>query len=61
MIKKNILELCLSPNLGGLELSVVNYFNYFNTITETFIAISPGTKLDNHVETDKKLQIKIKN
>jgi len=45
----NILELCLSPDLGGLELFVVGCYKSFNT----HIAVSPNSKLDNYIDGEK--------
>ncbi len=51
----NILEFCLSPDLGGLELFMVNCFNDFKTKTTTKVIVAPNKKLDNYIEnsTDK--------
>lgn len=53
-----VLEVCLSPNLGGLELSVVNCFNYFKDKESSFLVISPKSKLDSYVKTDDKYLLK---
>lgn len=58
MKNKNILELCLAHGLGGLELSVVHCFNYFKNRTNCYIAVAPGTKLDDSVQDENKLAIK---
>jgi L-malate glycosyltransferase len=57
-MKKNILEICLSPDLGGLELCVLDYFNYFQTQTLAYLCISPGKKLDMHSESENKFRLK---
>ena len=46
---KNILELCLSPDLGGLELFMVKCYRHFNAN----IAVAPGKKLDKYIEGEK--------
>jgi len=55
---KKILELCLSPDLGGLELCVVDYFNSFSSKGETYICVTPGSKLDKYCDNKDKIQIK---
>ena len=57
-MKKNILEICLSPDLGGLELCVLDYYNYFSMQTNTFLSVSPNSKLDKFVKTDNKFLLK---
>jgi len=47
-MKKNILEVCLSPDLGGLELCALDYFNHFSAYTNTYFCIASKQKLDNH-------------
>ncbi len=56
-MNKNILEFCLSPDLGGLELFVVNCYNYFKQKTNTFFITQKDAKLDNYLN-DKKYYIK---
>ena len=54
MNNKNILELCLSPELGGLELYVASCYKYFSKKTICSIALAPNQKLDKYLEnTDK--------
>ena len=53
MKNKNILEFCLSADLGGLELFMVNCFNYFKEKTNCYIMVAPKKKLDNYIESDK--------
>jgi len=48
---KNILELCLSPDLGGLELFMVKCYKHFNAN----IVVSPNKKLDKYINGDKLL------
>lgn len=57
-MKKNIAEVCLAHGLGGLELSVVNCFEYFKNITECHIIVGPNTKLDDFIKSEKKTTIK---
>ena len=54
----NILEFCLSPDLGGLELFMVNCFNHFSTKTTTKLIIAPNQKLDNYLSTNDIYYIK---
>lgn len=49
---KNILEFCLSPDLGGLELCAVDFFKNFTKKTNTYICVAEGKKLDNYLEDD---------
>ncbi|PCJ29070.1 MAG: glycosyl transferase [Moraxellaceae bacterium] len=55
---KKILELCLSPDLGGLELCVVNYFEHFSLKTETYLCVAKDKKIDNYIKNDNKLTLK---
>jgi len=57
-LSKNILELCLSPDLGGLELCVVDYFEYFKCKTATYICVARDKKLDNLVNDTHKFTLK---
>jgi len=57
-MKKNILEICLSPDLGGLELCTVDYFNYFKTKTTTYLCVAPEKKLDKYLENENKIILK---
>jgi len=54
MHQKNILELCLSPDLGGLELFMVSCYNNFKTKTSCKIMVAPQKKLDNYIESQEK-------
>lgn len=47
---KNILEFCLSPDLGGLELFMVNCFESFKEKTTCKIIIEQNSKLDNYFQ-----------
>ena len=58
MSNKTILEFCLSPNLGGLELSVLDNFNYFKTKTICKLIVAPNKKLDNFIDDKDKFTIK---
>ena len=58
-MKKRILELCLSPDLGGLELSVVDFYKAFKKETESFICVADGKKLDTFLaDNPQKLTLK---
>jgi len=57
MHKKNILEVCLSPDLGGLELFAYNCYRDFSTRSKTFFALQKEKKLDNYFEDEKKLYL----
>jgi glycosyltransferase involved in cell wall biosynthesis len=50
--KVNVLEFCLSPDLGGLELFMINCFNYFKSKTNCKIILAPNTKLDNYIDDE---------
>ena len=54
----NILEFCLSPSLGGLELCVLDNFKYFKTQTNSFLCVAPNQKLDNYIDDKNKFTIK---
>ena len=54
----NILEFCLSPDLGGLELFMVNCYESFKTKTNCKIIVAPNKKLDNYIEDKDKFHIK---
>ena len=57
-LSKNILELCLSPDLGGLELCVFDYFEYFKHKTAAYICVATDKKLDNLVDDTRKFTLK---
>ena len=50
MKNKNILELCLSDGLGGLELFVVSCYDEFSQHTNCKIVVAPHTKLATYLE-----------
>lgn len=58
MKNKHILELCLADGLGGLELCVADYYEYFKAKTRSSIVVAPDTKLDNLIEDKNKFTIK---
>ena len=58
MNQKNILEICLSPDLGGLELFMVNCYENFKEKTTCHVMVAPNKKLDGFIEDDKKLHLK---
>jgi len=58
MKNKKILELCLSPDLGGLELFVKDSFEYFGTKTDTYLCVAPEKKLDAYVDSKDKFLLK---
>lgn len=55
---KNILEICLSPDLGGLELCAFDDFSYLKIRISTYLCVSPQNKLDNYVEDINKFTLK---
>ncbi len=57
-MKKNILEFCLSPDLGGLELFMLNCFTHFKEETTCKVIVAPNSKLDNYLENEEKFHIK---
>ncbi len=54
----NILEFCLSPALGGLELCVLDAFNHFKTQTKCKLIVAPNKKLDKFIDDNDKFTIK---
>jgi glycosyltransferase involved in cell wall biosynthesis len=50
MKHKNILELCLSPDLGGLELFMVSCIEHFSQRTNVCIVVAPEKKLDHYLQ-----------
>ena len=58
MSQKKILEICLSPDLGGLELFMVSCYENFKTKTSCHVMVAPQKKLDNYIEDDKKFYLK---
>ena len=55
---KNILEVCLSPDLGGLELFVMNCYESFKTKTSCYVVVEEGKKLDIQIEGTEKKHLK---
>ena len=49
---KNILEFCLSPDLGGLELFMLNCYKSFKKQTNCKIMVQEGKKIDNYLENE---------
>lgn len=52
-MSKKILEFCLSPDLGGLELFMVQCYRYFSQKTHCHVMVQQGKKLDNYIEEKK--------
>lgn len=55
---KKILEVCLSPGLGGLELFAVHCHNYFSQKGKCSIVVAPDKKLDRYLQDTEKLYVK---
>ena len=58
MAQKNILEFCLSPDLGGLELFMLNCYENFKEKSSSKVMIAPDKKLDNFIEDKDKFHLK---
>ncbi len=58
MKNKNILEFCLSPDLGGLELFMSSCIGHFSQKTNVFIAVAPNKKLDHHLNHETLFYLK---
>jgi len=58
MKNKKILEICLSPGLGGLEMFVASCYEAFSKHTPCKVVVAPGTKLDKYLEIEDKHHIK---
>jgi len=58
MKNKNILELCLSHGLGGLEMYVSSCYEEFSKKTLCKVVVSPDSKLDNYLEVEDKFYLK---
>ena len=56
-MSKKILELCLSPDLGGLELFSIKCFEYFKQKTFCKMVVSFGKKIDGYIEKNNDLLI----
>ncbi len=52
-MQKKILEFCLSPDLGGLELFMVHCYRFFSKKTSCEVMVQEGKKLDGYVEEEK--------
>lgn len=57
-MQKKILEFCLSPDLGGLELCVADFYDYFQSQGESYICVAKGKKLDTMIGDANKLTLK---
>lgn len=57
MKNKNILEVCLSPDLGGLELYMSNCSKYLSKEFNVYNAISKNSKLENYFKNEKNIFI----
>jgi glycosyltransferase involved in cell wall biosynthesis len=55
---KKILELCLSPDLGGLEIFVTDCFFNFKVLNDTHLIIEQNSKLDKYIKDKKKAYLK---
>ena len=53
----NILEFCLSPDLGGLELFMVNCYKTFQEKTNCQIIIGKDSKLDKYLDNNNQSYI----
>jgi glycosyltransferase involved in cell wall biosynthesis len=56
-MNKNILEVCLSPDFGGLELFSVHCYETFKNKTLCKIAVAPEKKLDKYLDAEDKIYI----
>lgn len=54
----NILEFCLSPDLGGLELFMINCYQDFKGKTNSKVIVQKDTKLDKYLGDECKFHIK---
>jgi glycosyltransferase involved in cell wall biosynthesis len=57
-MSKNILELCLSPDLGGLELFMTTCYKYFKERTNCHLVVQEDKKLDNYLKDEDKFYLK---
>ena len=57
-MRLNFLEVCLSPDLGGLELFARDTFEFLKTKTSCKIAVAQGTKLENSVAPEDTFVLK---
>ena len=60
MINKNILEVCFSPDLGGLELYMTRCVNEFSKEFEVSCVVSTKSKLKDFIKDVKKFEIERK-
>jgi len=58
MKNKKILEVCLSPGLGGLEMFVASCYEAFSKHALCKVVVAPETKLDKYLEIEDKYHIK---
>jgi len=57
-MNKKILEVCLSPGLGGLELFTIHCHRYFSQKGKSHIVIAPNKKLDTYIKDTDKFYVK---
>lgn len=57
-MKKNILEFCLSSDLGGLELFMVSCYKAFSKTTNCHLIVAPNKKLDLYLNNQSTYHIK---
>ncbi|MEN4054235.1 glycosyltransferase family 4 protein [Sulfurimonas sp. NWX79] len=57
MKNKKILELCLAPGLGGLEMFVAHCYKYFSKEGECKVVVAPNSKLDNYLGNIEKFHL----
>lgn len=58
LMGKNILELCLSDGIGGLELFVGTCYQSFKDKTNTYLCVEKDSKLDKFYDQEKKFYLK---
>ena len=58
MKNRKILEICLSPDLGGLELFMLSCVTEFSKYSPVKMVVAPDKKLDNYLDSDEVLKIK---
>ena len=58
MKNKKILEICLSPNLGGLELFMLSCVSGFSKYSEVITVVAPSKKLDSYLNSNEVIKIK---
>jgi len=58
MKNKNVLEFCLSPALGGLELFVKTSFEFFKTKTNCYVCVAQNKLLDKNIHDINKITLK---